>query len=73
MRNLESKVLSLIRLLLPFYYRYVDDIIITFTLINLDFDIFNSQHPRIQTIEIGDDRLNFLDVTLIINNKSEFD
>jgi len=36
---------------------------------------FNSFHPRIQfTIEIGGDKLNFLDVTLIRNHDSiEFD
>ena len=31
-------------------------------------DIFNSQHPRLQfTVEVGDDRLNFLNVIEIMS------
>jgi len=39
------------------------------------FNTFNSLHPRLQfTLEIGDNKLNFLDVTLINNKgKLEFD
>jgi len=37
-------------------------------------NIFNSFHSRLQfTIEFGNDKLDFLDVTIIKNNKFEFD
>jgi len=61
----------------PFYVRYVDDIAtsVHYTQIDRLLDIFNSFHPRIQfTIEIGINKLNFLDTTLIKNdNRIEFD
>jgi len=38
--------------------------------VSIIFNIFNSQHPRLQfTMEVGDDRLNFLDVTVIRDNE----
>jgi len=62
---------------IPFYVRYVDDIAtaVHHTQIHRLLNIFNSFHPRIQfTIEIGGNILNFLDITLIKNNKKiEFD
>ncbi|KYM98813.1 hypothetical protein ALC62_10460, partial [Cyphomyrmex costatus] len=77
MRKLEDRALSLINFQMSFYYRYVDDIILAapVSLVNHIIDIFNSQHPRLQfTMEVGGDRLNFLDVTVIRNNELiEFD
>jgi len=51
MRNLE-RTLYLIQSPLPFYYRYVNDIIMTVptTLIDSVLGIFNSQYPRTQFI-----------------------
>lgn len=52
---------------LPFYFRYVDDIAMTIssTIVNDILINFNSFHPKLQfTIEIGNDTLNFLDVTI---------
>jgi len=61
----------------PFYFRYVDDIATAVHRTQIDrlLNIFNSFHPRIQfTIEIRGNFLNFLDITLIKNNKKiEFD
>ncbi|XP_018310412.1 uncharacterized protein [Mycetomoellerius zeteki] len=76
MQRLESRALSSIRFPLPFYYRYVDDIIMApdYSVSSI-LEIFNSQHPRLQfTMEVGSDRLNFLDVVMIRDNETiEFD
>jgi len=77
MQDLEKIVLEDFINEIPFYYRYVDDILTavprqkTKDLLNR----FNSFHPRMQfTIEIGGNRLNFLDATIINdNNVLEFD
>jgi len=56
-----------------FYYRYVDDIVLAFPseYINDTLTIFNSLHTKLQfTMEVGkDNKLNFLDIILIIDNK----
>jgi len=71
MRKLEVGALSLIRL--PFYYRFVNDILLAAPASSVSsiVDIFNSQHPRLQiTMEVWwYDRLNFLDVTVIRDNE----
>ena len=49
MRKLEVRTLSLIRFPLPFYYRFVDDILLApASSVRSILDIFNSQHPRLQ-------------------------
>ena len=60
----------------PFYFRYVDDIAIAIPnhLIEEFLGVFNFFHSRLQfTLEVGCNRLNFLDVTIIkANEKLEF-
>ena len=73
MQDIEEKAIKLLGFEFPFFFRYVDDIAcaVPNDCVNLTLNTFNSIHPRLQfTIEIGnDDRLNFLDVTLILNKK----
>jgi len=77
MQDLETYALKKLGMEIPFYYRYVDDIALAVPRhkSNEFLSTFNSFHPRMQfTIEIGGDKLNFLDVILINNNnKLEFD
>jgi hypothetical protein len=77
MQDLESRALKKIGVELPFYFRYVDDIVMAVpnNLIEFTLLTFNSFHPRLQfTIEIGGDTINFLDNTIIKrNNVLEFD
>jgi len=52
----------------PYFYRYVDDIALSapFSCLKDLLVAFNSFHPRIKfTIEVGDEELNFLDLTII--------
>ncbi|XP_071573294.1 uncharacterized protein [Temnothorax nylanderi] len=69
MQDLERKALELLSFIPPFYTRYVDDIAMAVPSTSCvhTLEIFNSFHPRLQfTMEIGvDDRLNFLEVTII--------
>jgi len=62
---------------LPIYVRYVDDILLAAPsdFVNKIVNTFNSFHPRLQfTLEIGGDKLNFLDVTIVkLNGNLEFD
>ncbi|XP_011705916.1 PREDICTED: uncharacterized protein LOC105461126 [Wasmannia auropunctata] len=74
MRDLENKALGAINLELPFYYRYVDDIILAApsTCISKILDVFNSLHPRLQfTVEYENNRsLSFLDLLLrVVDNR----
>ena len=73
MQDLEEIAISNLQVFHPlFYYRYVDDIVLAFPSEYIDdtLTIFNSLHTRLQfTMEVGDNRLNFLDTTLIIDNK----
>ncbi|XP_072758707.1 uncharacterized protein [Anoplolepis gracilipes] len=75
LQDLESKALQSIKYTPPFYFRYVDDIILAapLHLINHTRGIFNSFHPRLQfTAETESDNvINFLEVT-IIRNKNLF-
>jgi len=77
MQDLEKSVLGNFSFTIPFYYRYVDDLVMAVPTTEIDhvFSAFNSFHPRIQfTIEIGHNMINFLDTTIIIkNNKILFD
>src|SRR5580765_5024327 len=78
LQDLESKALASLSFTLPFYVRYVDDVALAApsSMLKDILKIFNSFHPRLQfTMEEGvDNRLNYLDVTIIVNNgKLEFD
>jgi len=73
LQDLEKKVLDSINLRLPFYYRYVDDIILvasTNKIIEI-LNTFNSFHNRLQfTIEYEHNRSqSILDLKLNIINK----
>ncbi|XP_071639780.1 uncharacterized protein [Temnothorax longispinosus] len=69
MQDLEVKALAILDFIPPFYCRYVDDIAMAVpsTSCTYTLEIFNSFHPRLQfTMEVSvDDRLNFLEVTII--------
>ena len=77
MQDLESDVLETIDFPVAFYYRYVDDILTAVPLpyINTLLNSFNAVHPRLNfTIEVGGDKINFLDTTILIyDNKIKFD
>ena len=55
---------------IPFFFRYIDDIASAVPHNLIEFlEIFNASHLMLQfTLEIGGDRLNFLDVTIINDN-----
>lgn len=71
-QDLENRAVAALPLTLPFYIRYVDDVALAAppAMFHMIVNTFNSYHPRLQfTIEERDDnRLNFLDVTIISNN-----
>lgn len=74
MEDLEENVINNLTFDLPFYQRYVDD---SFAIIHKDhypelLERFNNYHPKLQfTIELEkNNRLNFLDMTLIKNEKN---
>jgi len=72
----DLEVLETLDFDIRFFYRYVDDIVIVVstTMINAMLDKFNLLHPRLQFIlEVGTDRINFLDSTIIISNNIKFD
>jgi len=77
MDDLETRALKKLSINIPFYYRYVDDIAMAVPRQKSEviLDTFNSLHPRLQfTMEIGGEKLNFLDVTIMNNNGTlEFD
>src|SRR5436190_12795753 len=72
LQDLESKALGTLNFVLPFYFRYVDDVVcaVPFDRFEYILNVFNSFHPRIQfTLEVGDHgTLNFFDVSLIIRD-----
>ena len=72
LQDLEMNAIGALRTDIPFYFRYVDDIVLAApsSMLNTVLETFNSFHPRLQfTMEEGvDNRLSFLDLTLIINN-----
>lgn len=76
MQDLELKALETIGIQLPFYFRYVDNIMaVSNNLIDFTLKTFKSFHERLQfTLEIEGDRINFLDLTIVNNNNMiEFD
>jgi len=54
-----------------FYVRYVDDIATAVAIDKIDniLNAFNSLHPRLQFTLEGGNKLNFLNVTIIKNDK----
>ena len=73
LQDLEKRALNSLLFKPLFYYRYVDDIICAVHINDLDslLNNFNSIHEKLQfIIEIGHNKINFLDVQLIINNNN---
>jgi len=72
LQDLEKSAIELLPFRLPFYYRYVDDIILTAPSDSFDqiLHAFNAQYNRLQfTIEIErDKRISFLDLIFINEN-----
>lgn len=72
LQDLEEKALNTLRFTPRFYFRYVDDILMTVPSDSIDSTllIFNSFHDRLQfTSEVEVNRkINFLDVILIVEN-----
>jgi len=73
MQDLESKVINNLNIEFPFYFRYVDDIVLC-TPENRLQDIvntFNNIHPRLQfTFEREENRtINFLDLSLVVSEE----
>jgi len=78
LQDLEEKALKKINAKIPFYHRYVDDIILSAPAdrTSMILDTFNSFHNRLQfTMEFENDReLSFLDLTIkVVNNKIHLD
>jgi len=76
MRDLEERALETLNFPISFYVRYVDDITIAVPAFSVNgiLNVFNEFHLRLQfTLELGGNKLNFLDITLLkINNSLEF-
>jgi len=71
MQRLEHNVIGSLEVKPVFYHRYVDDIILAAPSLCLRdlLEAFNSFHPRLSfTMEVGGERLDFLDLTLIRDN-----
>jgi len=72
MSDLEDRAISSLPVPLPFYVRYVDDIVLAAPkqYIPQIFQVFNSLHNRLRfTIKYSNNNsINFLDTTIIINN-----
>ena len=71
MRRLDGVLDVVVNFDILFYYRYVDDICTAVSPSQIDclLEQFNSFHPRLQfTVERGGDIINFLDITVSINN-----
>jgi len=72
MQDLELQAIEELNIRFPFYYRYIDDIVLLTpdNMVNDILDTFNSIHNRLQfTLEIEKNRtLNFLDLSLIVSD-----
>ena len=76
MQELENWALKKLNFHISFFFRYVDDILIYISSseTNKILQLFNSYHPRLQfTIEKGGNKINFLDVTLIMEGFLKID
>ena len=73
-QDLEHNIFNILTTHIPFYYRYVDDIVLAppTNLITNILDSFNSYHERIKfTVDYGDEiGINFLDIKLLNDNSS---
>lgn len=73
LQDLERNSLNSLKFVPPVQKRYVDDILIIAPRDQVEevLNTFNSYHSRLQfTVEFStDNRLNFLDVTLLVNNE----
>lgn len=74
LQDLERRALDRLSFTLPFFVRYVDDLALAVpsSMVDHTLNTFNSFHTRLQfTVEKGEkNRLNFLDVTIILCGKS---
>jgi len=74
LQDIKETALSRLSTTLPVYVRYVDDILLATpnNLLDKIAETFNSFHDRLKfTMEVGTDgRINFLDVTVIIENNA---
>jgi len=73
MMYLENWTLSDIQYYIPFYYRYVDNIVLCLSSFEIEFILekFNSFHPRLQfTLELDGNSINFLDTIIMLKNNS---
>lgn len=72
LQDLEEGALKNLTYIPPFYYRYVDDIVLAVPAGSFDqtLECFNSLHPRLQfSMEISNNNsLHFLDVTFILRD-----
>jgi len=72
MQDLELKAIKELNIRFPFYYRYVDDIVLLTpdNIVDDILNIFNNVHNRLQfTLEKEKNRtLNFLDLSLIVSD-----
>lgn len=77
LQDLESRAIASLPFIRPFYVRYVDDIAlaVTSSMFETVLNTFNAFYPSFQfTMEEGSkNQLNFLDITIIINNIIVFD
>ena len=72
MADLEESILDNIGFPIKFYYHYVDDIVAAIPNVQIDnfLNMLNSVYPRLQfTIKVGDNKINFLDITILIHNE----
>jgi len=69
-RELEIKIIERLPFELPLYYRYVDDILLAapFDQLNEILETFNSFHEITVHIRDWNNRINFLDVTIILKD-----
>ena len=76
MQDLEMNSLERFGTELLFFFKYVDNIVtaVLHNFIDKFVEVFNASHPRLQfTLEIGGDRLNFLDIIILnVNGTIEF-
>lgn len=72
MCDLEDRAISSLLFFLPFYIRYVDDIVLAGPRLQIShiLQTFNSFHKRLRfTVDLSkNNSINFLDTTIIINN-----
>lgn len=72
LQDLELKALNSLKFHIPFYFRYVDDIILSIPIdkINIVCDTFNSICNRLRfTYELQDnDKISFQDLSITVEN-----